>query len=274
MARDWVCARCAAENDEAAVSCRTCGFIRGGQVASLGPAPAPPPAVGAPPPAPGSWSGTQAPQRSDWTPGPASNQSGWTPGSAPAPGGWPGAQPSLQPAGAKRQLATGLLANVGVRIGVILLIVAVGGGIAWFTSASRDANGQIDKAGDLMPADLKVGDCFDLPGSGSSFDPSATIDKTTAMPCAQAHHYEVFYTGTLDDTGSYPTDTQLNDFTDANCTPAFAAYVGVPVESSAFTYYFFFPDSSSWDAGDRGIQCSLADPDLAPLAGSARGSNR
>ncbi len=308
MASGWVCGRCAAVNDEAVVACQTCGLIRGGEAstgqasqpapspdpwasgAATGPAGATPvPPAGTPPGAPtvpGGWSAAPpaapAPAAPSWgaAPGPAPDASGTgfaappaMPGSA-APGGWPGATSTLQPASAQKQVAKGLLSSMGARIAVILVIVAIGAVVAFVTNAGRNSNGEIDKTGDLKPADLRVGDCFDLQGDSTSFDPSTTIDTTTAMNCSQTHHYEVFYTGILSDSGSYPTDAELNAFTDANCTPAFESYVGASIDTSQYTYYFFYPDSASWESGDRGLQCSLADPNLAPLTGTAKGSNK
>ena len=252
MAKSWTCGRCAASNEEAAVSCQSCGLIRGGVVTAPNPVMPPPQGSTPPPAAPPDWSA------------PAS--------SAMAPGGWLGA-PVAQPApGAKQQVAKGFLANIGVRVVLLVVIAAVGGGIAWLANAGRDSNGQIDKAGELKPADLRVGDCFDLPGDSSSFDPNATIEKTTAMKCTEAHHYEVFYTGTLTDSGSYPTEADLQSAVSADCSPAFEAYVGTSVDQSSLTIYYFVPDDAAWSGGDRALQCSLADPSLKAFSKSLKGS--
>jgi hypothetical protein len=201
MASNWTCARCAAQNDEASVSCRSCGMIRGGVVTqpnTMTPPPVPTPNM----PAPGGYAGAPMP-------------------GAPAPGGYPGAPvPPIPTVSRKKQVAVGILGNIGARVAVLVVLVVIGGGVAFFTNAGRNSSGQIDKAGDMAPSDLVVGDCFDLPNDMLSPDPSATIQKTTAVPCAQTHHHEVFYRGNLT-ADTYPTKAQLSDWTDQNCTPAF-----------------------------------------------------
>lgn len=257
MASSWTCARCSAQNDEGAVSCRSCGMIRGGVVTQPNVLTPPTPTGNAP--VPGGYQGAPAP--------------GGFQG-APAPGGYPGAPvpaPSMSP---KRSLAAGILGNIGARLVVLVIIVAAGGVIAFFTNAGRNSSGQIDKAGDMAPADLLVGDCYDLPGDTLSPDPSATIEKTRAIPCAQAHHYEVFYRGDYSGSQTYPTEAELGAWTDTFCTPAFEAYVGTTADKTTLTYYYFFPSEASWRSGSRGVQCSLADPNLAPLTGTLKGSGR
>jgi hypothetical protein len=195
------------------------------------------------------------------------------PAGMPAPGGYPGAPVPLPAVSAKRSLVAGILGNVGVRLAILLVIVLIGVAAAYFTNAGRNSSGQIDKAGDMAPSDLVVGDCFDLPNDMLSPDPSATIENTTAVPCAQSHHYEVFYRGDIS-ADTYPTDSELSDWTDQYCTPAFEAYVGTTADKTTLTYYYFFPSEASWSDGDRGVQCSLADPDLKPLIGTLKGSGR
>jgi hypothetical protein len=266
MASGWTCARCAAQNDEISVACQTCGLIRGAAFAAPGTsqaAPAPPPspspdAASSAPPPPADWSGAGAPQ----------------PPSAgvAAPGGWPGVPIASSPASPKKGLLVGCLANIGIRIILVLVVAGVIGGIAWFNTAGRDSNGNITKSGELQPSDLKIGDCWDLPGGGSSFDPNATIDKTTAMKCTDAHRYEVFYTGTMTDNGSYPTSDDFSAFAVTNCGPAFKTYVGTPYDQSSLTFYYFYPATDAWSSGNRDFQCSLADANLKVLSKSLKGS--
>lgn len=279
MARGWTCPRCASENDERAVSCTTCGLIRGGVVTAPNPTAAPPPT---PPAAPGPEAGPDT-QPPGWTasPGPP-EPAAWAagagsggdapaaPGGAMTPDGW--SAPTPPAPSAPGQAATGFLAKAGIRIvliAVVALIVAV---VGWYNAAGRDTSGQINKTGELSASDLKVGDCFDLPGDAATFDPNATVDKTTAMACTQTHHYEVFFTGQMPDPGQYPTQDQFSSFVDANCGPAFQGYVGTPPDQTSLTIYWFYPQSNAWSSGDHSIQCSLADPNLKPLSKSMKGS--
>lgn len=264
MASNWTCGRCSARNPEDAVSCRSCGLIRGGIVTNpnqgaptTGPAsaswPSSPPSIeaeGAPPPAPEMWAG------------------------APAPGGYPGAPTSAGASGTGTRAAAGCLANVGIRLAVLVVIIAIGGVVAFFTNAGRDETGSINKAGELKVTELRVGDCYDLQGEGASADPNASFEKATGVPCAQPHHYEVFFTGKLGDSPTPPTETVLQAWSEANCWPAFDAYVGKPIDQSTLDYYVFYPDDSAWRQGQRDGQCSLADPAMNAITGSLKGSQR
>ena len=262
MASGWTCARCAAQNDEISVACQTCGLIRGGTVAAPSPAapsPAPDPATTAPPP-PSSW-----PEAGAVPPPPVE-------GSA-APGGWPGAPLAPQTTGKGKQVAKGVFATIGVRLILIVGFLAVGGVIALFVNAGRDANGNINKAGDLKPADLQVGDCYDLPNDSGTADASAVIETTHATKCSDPHHYEVFYRGEMS-MSTYPAKADRTAWVEANCVPAFESYVGTTIDATTLTFYLFYPDDTGWAQGDRGAQCALADPNGAVLTGSMKGSKR
>ena len=284
MATGWTCARCAAQNDETAFACQTCGLIRGGEVPASNaapPAPAADPTL-APPPtssADGSMPPPQSSSDPTFAPPPPSS---WPEAGAvapppeagaPAPGGWPGAPVAIAPTSAKKQVATGIFANVIVRIVLLLIVAGVIGGIALFTNAGRDANGTINKAGDLKPADLQVGDCYDLPGDSGTADASAVIDTTHATKCTDPHHYEVFYRGDMS-MSAYPAKSDRQAWVKANCVPAFESYVGTTVDATTLTFYLFYPDDTGWAQGDRGAQCALADANGAALTGSMKGSKR
>lgn len=241
MANGWTCARCGAPNDDAAVSCRSCGLIRGGVVTT--------PNQMVPPPAP--------------TPGvPMAG--------VPAPGGYPGA-PAPVASSTGSRAAIGCLANVGIRLAVLGAIVVIALVVAYVSNAGRDASGNINKAGDMKAADLQVGDCYDLPSDAAGA--SAVIENTHAVPCREAHHYEVFYRGEMSG-DSYPTDDERHAWARANCVPAFESYVGTTVDATSLGFYLFYPDSAGWTQGDRGAQCSLADANDGVLTGSLKGSKR
>lgn len=235
MASSWTCGRCAAQNEEAAVSCRTCGLIRGGVVTAPNPV--------SPPVAPGPM--------------------------APAPGGYPGAPvPPPLAASPRRQAATGLLANVGVRLLVLGVILAIGAVVAFVSNAGRDSSGNINKAGDVPVSELRLGDCYDLQGDMTS------VEKTTGIPCGQPHHYEVFYTGTMTGLTSEPTSSDVDAWGSSNCLAAFEAYVGLSFDQSSLEVAIFYPDSAGWAQGDRGAQCSLHAADTQAVTGSMKGAKR
>jgi hypothetical protein len=260
MANGWICGRCAASNEESAVACQTCGLGRDAQVPAAPSADATTP-VDAPPPMP--------PAAFD----PAATPAPPMPASASgAPGGWPGApQPSIQPQGAGKQVAKGILANVGARVLVIGVIVVVGLVVGFFVNAGRDSNGNINKAGDLNITELHVGDCYDIPGEDASPDPSQAVGTTHATPCTEPHHYEVFYVGSIPGT-TYPSDAELQKWAESACVPAFQAYVGTPYDQSSLDVAWFYPERAGWAKGDRGGQCSLADTNKKTFKQSLKGS--
>jgi hypothetical protein len=156
---------------------------------------------------------------------------------------------------------------------VVVAFIAIGGVITLVSSAGRSDTGEINKAGEIEPADLRVGDCFDLPN-----DPVASgdiVEKAVAKPCGQPHQYEVFTTGTIDSaSGTYPTDDELRAWTKANCVSAFAAYVGMSYDDSVLEMITFYPNEAGWRKSDRQMQCSLEDPGNTALTASQKGAKR
>ena len=146
-----------------------------------------------------------------------------------------------------------------------LIAVVVIGGILF--NARRDDSGQITDGGTLQVNDLKVGDCFNT-------DVSQDIDDVDAVPCAEPHAYELFHIFTMTDSGSYPTDSQFDDETDAACRPAFAEYVGMAYDDSALFVSTLTPTKDGWDDGDHTVQCILHEEDESNITGSQRGANR
>jgi hypothetical protein len=111
---------------------------------------------------------------------------------------------------------------------------------------------------------LKVGDCtgpIDLSG--------ASITSLPAVPCDQAHYYEVHATFPL--TGDpFPGTETLADQAAAQCAPAFVDYVGVEPEYGRYTSAYIAPDEAAWAVPEnRVITCLVGSAD-GGLVGSAR----
>jgi hypothetical protein len=136
-------------------------------------------------------------------------------------------------------------------IPVVLIVLAAG----WYFSARRDDSGQIANVGDMQVEDLRVGDCFDLK------DPEATeVAEVEAKPCTTAHKYELFHDADMPD-GEFPSDAAVETFVQAECVPAFTAYVGMDYADSALYFSWFAPSTETWDDGDRTVQCAAYEPD-------------
>lgn len=148
---------------------------------------------------------------------------------------------------------------------IMVVIVAVVG--YWF-SAGRGDSGQITRSGNLAVSDLRAGDCFDLQDGNAS-----EVVEVKAKVCTAPHQYEMMFIGDMQD-GGYPDDAAIIDYTEANCDPAFAAYVGRDRDASRYDWVYLSPTESGWKDGDRAMQCALFDPVNEKLTGSLLGVAR
>ena len=278
MAEPWICAQCGTSNDPRTLTCGNCGTVVGSAVT---PAAATPTTAAATPTSTPTWAPTTDPPATGAAAGQAfgfaatdgdATTSGWAtaggqpPGEpagppqsswnvgAPAPGG-PASVPPLW-----RRIPAGL---------VILLVLVVGGGVVGLVlNAGRASTGEINREGDMMATDLRVGDCFDFK------DVSAEeITDVTAKPCTAEHEYELIYTDSMP-SGDYPSDDTFNAFVEANCLPAFDAYVGLAYADSALDVSWLVPLPDAWNGGDKSVQCSVYDPENKLLIGSLKSSRR
>ena len=134
-------------------------------------------------------------------------------------------------------------------------------------SARRGDDGSLTSAGNVGVDDLRAGDCF------NSSD-EEEISDVDGVPCTQAHEWEVFALANWEGDGAFPPDSQLEAIFFEICEPSFAAYVGVPWETSAIYGSMISPSEDSWGAGDREFICVLYDPEDTQLTESLRGTNR
>jgi hypothetical protein len=186
MAKGWKCARCSTQNDQASITCSSCGLLRGSAVipSSYGPSP-----------------GWQTPVQD--------------PSAGVPPGPLSSAPPSSETVGwdAPAAAATPLWRRIPIGWAIAAVLI-FGGSIAGaIFNATRAPTGEISKGGDLAAIDLRVGDCFDLK------DPAADeIGDVTALQCTQPHQYEIFFVGSLPGR-TYPSTDELDRFIDDNCRP-------------------------------------------------------
>ena len=229
MVKGWTCERCSATNAEASLVCSNCGATRPND----GVTPATPEGAGlGGGPTAAHRPGRRRLGRADHPGGRAACHAIGRRGLlrlGPAGRHAPDAPPAPAVAVPRwRRLPIGWLL-----VGVIVAAGAVGG---FLFNASRSSTGEINKAGDLVTSDLRVGDCFDLN------DPSASaeIEKVTARPCSDAHQYEIIFVGSLP-AGTYPPEKTFEDYVGANCIAAFATYVGSDFDTSTLDMNWLFP---------------------------------
>ncbi|MCI0345225.1 MAG: septum formation family protein [Chloroflexi bacterium] len=295
MARGWKCARCSRQNDEGAIACTNCGLIRGSVVVPTTFTPAsgwgagatgdekqaePPtgprdttradevrplvtdPTVAQAASDPMAAQAASDPMEAAAASDPMAAQAAPTEWAAPA--GW--ATPATPAAPAAPTSAPLWQRIPGWLVVAVLVGAGAIGGLIF--NAGRAPTGEINKAGDLTAADLRVGDCFDLK------DPDAEeIDQVTAVPCTSEHELEMFFVGSLP-AGAYPGADGFEAFVGDNCVAAFGAYVGTSYQESELEIFWLEPTDDAWDAGDRAVQCAIYHPRIQRLRESMKGSNR
>lgn len=92
--------------------------------------------------------------------------------------------------------------------------------------------------------DLRAGDCYNEPDF-AAIDEGETVelDKVEVVACVDPHDFEVqeLYLIPLSDDASYPAESHFDNLFLTEC----------PLESD----FFLFPDSVSWEFGDRVMTC-------------------
>lgn len=267
VTEQWTCTRCSAKNESWAVGCSSCGAVRADlSVAGSLPESAVPPdttpdiapvqpteTAASPQPATRvpAWGGTVA-----TPPPPAADATGAIPGGADT-GTW-------TPPPQQENVPFWRRIPIGTVIFIVILAAGAIGGLIF--NASRGDGGAITKGGNLEVTDLRVGDCWDLK------DPNAEeIGEVTAVPCSAEHEYEMYFTGSMSE-GTYPTDDAFNTWLEANCLPAFDAYVGISYQDSDLEIFPLTPTEAGWNGGDRLVQCALFHPRVHRLTESLKGS--
>ena len=143
-------------------------------------------------------------------------------------------------------------------IGFILLIV-LALILDQCSSAKRDDSGSITNAGDVGAFEIQRGDCFD---SLPNFDADGgTFSSLNAVPCNEAHHWEVFYQDSI--SLSSFADDAVREEASAICNSATERLITTmssikydAFQSAELTY--FAPTSKSWNsAGDRAVDCLI-----------------
>lgn len=130
-----------------------------------------------------------------------------------------------------------------------------------FSSSAEIASGPI-----LPWSEVRPGDCFDFPDQD--------LDGVALRPCAYPHENEVFFVGEIESAGSYPSKAELDGWQFHNCVPAFAAFIGRPLEASGLYMSWHIPETIAWIAGDRTALCWAYDILNSSLTGSLRNARR
>ncbi|MFN0030051.1 MAG: septum formation family protein [Acidimicrobiales bacterium] len=148
----------------------------------------------------------------------------------------------------------------------MLATMMVAAGCGGETTALRDKDGVIIRAGTVSTFDLAVGDC--LQPAPTLGEDAAELD---AVPCSEPHSHEVYAAEDYTESDVYPGADALEAFADGVCFVAFEGYVGLPFDRSPLHSSHLVPTFNSWTEGeDRTVTCLLVSPE-EPLTASARG---
>ena len=145
------------------------------------------------------------------------------------------------------------------------------------TATGANGSGRDDRigppaSGRPSKGELAVGDCFNE--TFSTTDPP--VRELTVVGCRVPHDGEVYVVDSLEGPrgASFPGDREVERTALRICLPAFGGFIGQSYGTSALRVSMLRPVSSSWPGGDRGVVCSVYDPDLVPLVGTMSGSKR
>lgn len=166
----------------------------------------------------------------------------------------------------RRALLTG--ATVGALAlaltGCSLLSQITGG-----STAERDVDtNEVIASGQESAFQMQVGDCFMDDNS------MGEISDVPVVPCADAHHNEVYYTADLEGK-EWPGEDAISERANQMCYDQFAGFVGVAYEESEIDFFPIMPSEGSWvEMNDREIVCSVWDSTAETVTGSLKGANR
>ncbi len=102
------------------------------------------------------------------------------------------------------------------------------------------------------PAELKVGDCFDVPTKAGE-----TVDDVQHHPCTETHTAEVILLTKHPAAkgAKEPTGAELTSYLVDTCGAALGRYVGG--DTDKFDLGAFYPTEEDWKNGDRGVTCYM-----------------
>jgi hypothetical protein len=157
--------------------------------------------------------------------------------------------------------------NWVIRIVVIGILVLVGWIYEQVTSANRDGQGSISKAGEVKAFEIKVGDCLAAVGLEVDFE------ATTGIPCSDNHALEVFASTNLPMTILYDSE-EYNNFIDDFCASNLFAYAGINANLDEYKYSYLSANAETFAGGERDIDCVVERIDGMLTTGSIKNIGR
>jgi hypothetical protein len=125
---------------------------------------------------------------------------------------------------------------IGILFGLVVL--AVGGGVAFYMTIGKDI---------VTATDVKVGDCLrEIP------DDTRVLTVNT-IACEESHAGEVFAVLMMPD-GDFPGQPAIEKYAD-KCSPELATYSPDAMTDDSVQLYVLYPTAETWEQGDRAVTC-------------------
>lgn len=139
---------------------------------------------------------------------------------------------------------------------------------------TRDAQGDDEEEPEEISVfSASVGDCLLLPGDVEG----EQVSDFETVACDQPHDAEVYasLTYVAEEGEPFPGDSALQDFSEEECVPAFADYVGIDFNASIYDSVPLVPTADSWERlDDREVLCLALAPAGEELNESIEGTAR
>ena len=169
---------------------------------------------------------------------------------------------------AKRGEATnGRTALWGIILSALAMVLSVVEAGLFANQLSEDASQTAPPGAEVVnPFDLEVGDCITEVQAGEEFS------RVQTVPCSEPHSEEIYAVVTLPE-GDFPGDEAIDAQTKDVCVAEFEGFVGLSYAESVLVFNYSWPLKETWDAGERGVVCSVSDPD-GDTTGTLADANR
>lgn len=165
-----------------------------------------------------------------------------------------------------------LLAIAAMVISVLWWVGAVALGVAWFNdTAERDDQGVIVEEGRLELAEIRAGDCVDIPSLSDEGEVEVSAYEISGLPCDEPHNAEavaVVETSGEEFPGSSALDAESALLCQAKYNESFPADFPAGV-----TGFRLIPTEGVWnDEGGRRSICFAVNSDFSVMEGSVTNS--
>jgi hypothetical protein len=141
--------------------------------------------------------------------------------------------------------------GLAIRIGIIAVIIV--GGLILRDRLSGSAG------------DLKVGECFDDPGT------QVSVESVQHHPCSEAHSAEVIFVGDYPEASAYPGVDAFDTYAFNVCIPTFETYTGRDYQSDTeLDIGYLYPTEEGWPKGDHEIACYVYRLDAGTMSTSVK----